>query len=334
MHAPPTAITLVNGLSVTRSYYAEAFERYGVSANFEHVGDFKTAVEPYERTGPSEAAQEASGAMLDSLYGQLISGIADGRRVTVEKAQGWLDDPPLTAQAAFDRGMLDGLSYREDVTESLIEGDLLTMGSYLQDLRREWNRRTARIAVLHAEGAIVGGSSDQDVFGSAYVGDRTLVRQLKEIREDEDIAAVVLRVNSPGGSGSASDAIWNAVRLTREEKPVVVSMGDYAASGGYYISMGSDWIVAEPGTLTGSIGVFGGKLNFAGALEEFGIYSTEQRALREHAVVDVGLRRAGAREVPRVPQRLLRRLRRQGGGGPVHDARGAARGRPGPGLDR
>ena len=271
LHAPPTAITLVHGLAVTQAYFGETFEKYGVSANFEHVGDFKSAVEPYERTGPSEAAQQATSAMLDSIYLQMVDGIAEGRGVTQERARAWIEDPPMSARAAHELGMVDTLSYREDVVDGQLDGKLQKMKPYLRERRRAWRSGDLRVAVLHADGAIVGGSSQSDLFGSRYVGDRTVVRQLKELREDEDIDAVVLRVNSPGGSGSASDAIWNAVGLTKAEKPVVVSMGDYAASGGYYISMGADRIYAQPGTLTGSIGVFGGKMNLAGLYGQVGV---------------------------------------------------------------
>lgn len=268
VHAPPTAITMVTGLAVTRSYYAGAFERYGVSANFEHVGDFKSAVEPYERTGPSEAAAEASAAILDSLYAQMVAGIAEGRGVSTEQALGWLEDPPLTAAGALEAGMIDALSYRDQVEDGIDE--FLGMKSYVSGRRRDW-KGGAQVAVIHAEGAIVGGESSQDFFGSAYMGDRTVVAQLEDVLDDDEIRAVVLRVNSPGGSGSASDNIWHAMEQVKAEKPVVVSMGDYAASGGYYISMGSNHIFAEPGTLTGSIGVFGGKLNLAGIYERFGV---------------------------------------------------------------
>lgn len=268
IHAPPTAITMVTGLAVTRSYYAGAFEKYGVSANFEHVGDFKSAVEPYERTGPSDAAAEASGAMLDSLYGQMVSGIATGRAVSEDRALAWVEDPPLTAAGALELGMIDALSYRDEVEDGI--DDFLGMKDYVSSRRREW-KDGPQVAVIHAEGAIVGGDSQQDFWGSNYIGDRTVVSQLEEVLEDDDIQAVVLRVNSPGGSGSASDNIWHAMEQVKAKKPVVVSMGDYAASGGYYISMGSNHIVAEPGTLTGSIGVFGGKLNLAGIYERFGV---------------------------------------------------------------
>ena len=277
IHVAPNALMLVNGLAVTRSYYKGTFEKIGVKPNFEHVGDFKSAVEPYERTGPSAAAQQADAAMLDSLYGQMVSGMAAGRGVDLEVARGWVDDPPVSPEAAAEAGMIDGARYRDEIVDAL-EGDPRPLHSYLRELRQTWTKRGDRVAVIYAEGAIISGASSSDFFGSQYVGDRTLRKHLKQAREDDTIKAVVLRVNSPGGSGQASDAIWRDVGLTQEAKPVIVSMGDYAASGGYYISMGSSRIFAEPGTITGSIGVFGGKMNLAGAYEKVGVtLHTEQR---------------------------------------------------------
>jgi protease-4 len=125
---------------------------------------------------------------------------------------------------------------------------------------------------VYAEGTIVSGDGNDSLFGgSNVIADRALVKLLEEVREDDDVKAVVLRVNSPGGSGGASDTIWRAVQKLKESKPVVASMGDYAASGGYYIAMGANEIVAQPNTLTGSIGVFGGKLNLGGFYEKIGV---------------------------------------------------------------
>lgn len=260
----PAGLTLVNGLEITQTYFKGTFEKFGVTANFEHVGDFKSAVEPFQRTGPSEAAQAATDALLDSLYGQLARGIAAGRGVDEAKARGWLDDPPITPEDALAAGMIDKLSYVDEVTTDTVKGDLVKMTDYLHDQRSSWGHGAAKVAVLYLEGTIVDGTSEESMFGGRSIGDRTVQKQLESLREDEDVKAIVLRVNSPGGSGSASDNMWRELQITREKKPVVVSMSDYAASGGYYISMGNNYIFAEPGTLTGSIGVFGGKMNLAG----------------------------------------------------------------------
>lgn len=267
----PAGLALVNGLALTQLYYKGALDKFGVSANFEHVGDFKSAVEPFQRDGPSEAASMAADAMLDSLYHQFIQGMAEGRGIEPAAAEALIDDPPITPEDAVAAGMIDGLAWRDQAIEDTTGEERTTLNSYMRDRRSDWKRGSKAVAVIYAEGTIVDGDSDQDIFGSGYIGDRTLRQQLADVREDDDVVAVVLRVNSPGGSGSASDAIWRELERTHETKPFVVSMGDYAASGGYYISMGADRIFAEPGTLTGSIGVFGGKLNLAGAYEKLGL---------------------------------------------------------------
>lgn len=306
VQAMPTGVMLVNGLAMTQTYYAGTFEKIGVRANFEHVGDFKSAVEPYERTGPSEPASAANETLLTSLYGQLVANIAENRGLDATAVQALIDTPPLSPREALQRGMLDRLSFRDQVRDQveLHAGvapetpeapisrpaagaaadeaataaedekrvELRHFQDHLAKRRTAWNKRQdVEIAVLHAEGAIVNGTGGESLFGGSSIGDRTLNKQIKELREDKAVKAVVLRVNSPGGSGSASDAILRELELTRAVKPVVVSMGDYAASGGYFISMGADHIVAEPGTLTGSIGVFGGKLNLSGALVQIGL---------------------------------------------------------------
>ena len=274
VHLAPTGFTLVNGLSITQLYFHDAFERFGVSSNFAHVGDFKSAIEPYERSGPSEAAATATHTLLDSLFSQLVTGIAEGRELSFNQALSLVNDPPMNPKMALETGLVDQLSYRDEVVDQVLadsEGELWHLSEYLSPLRKRWQNGESKVAVVHVDGTIITGETNQDMFGGQFVGDRTINRQLKDLREDESVDAVVLRVNSPGGSGMASDSIWRQVELTKQVKPVVVSMGDYAASGGYYISMGADRIVAQPGTLTGSIGVFGGKLNMEGLFKSLGI---------------------------------------------------------------
>lgn len=319
IHLAPAGLFFVNGLSVTQSYYAGTFEKIGVTANFEHVGDFKSAIEPYQRTGPSDAASEAMNTLLDSLFGQLVAGVATGRKMEPEQARALIEDPPLTPEGALAAGLIDHLSYRDQVIERLLdegegealpddeeiagddaaqvkgedaapeedededepdEDDLLKLKDYLSDRRASWSEGSDSVAVVYAEGQIIDGESGNEFFGGQMIGDITLVKSLEKLRDDDDVVAVVLRVNSPGGSGSASDAIWRAVERVKEKKPIVVSMGDYAASGGYYISAGASYIFAERGTLTGSIGVFGGKLVLGGAMEKIGVttYTYERGA--------------------------------------------------------
>lgn len=271
----PEGITLVTGMNVTNTYYSETLSMLGVSANFEHVGDFKSAVEPYERSGPSEAAATATNELLDSLYGAIVSGIGQGRGLDDESVRILIDEPPLTALAALDRGLIDSRIYEIEMLDTVIGDEpTVAMGDYIESLRTSW-RTDGNVTVLYADGPIILGSGGVGLFGDNVIGSVSTSRDIKKLAEDDSVDAVVLRVNSPGGSGQASDDIWQAINILKEAKPVVVSMGDYAASGGYYISMNADRIFAETTTVTGSIGVFGGKMNLAGLLAKAGMSQFE-----------------------------------------------------------
>jgi protease-4 len=270
IYLSPAGLTLVNGLSVTQNYFAGSLELLGVRPNFEHVGRYKSAVEVYERAGPSDEAREAMDALIDDFFGQYVELIAQGREMDTERVLALVNDPPLTPVEAMERGLVDALLPREEVLDQFAGDEPTPFMPYLRKVRSD-SKRKPYIAIVHAEGTIVSGKSGTEFTGGRYVGDEDLIRDLESARENQDVVAVVLRVNSPGGSGLASDNIWNAVQKLREEKPVVVSMGELAASGGYYIAMGADAIIAEPGTITGSIGVFGGKMNVSGLLDKLGV---------------------------------------------------------------
>lgn len=271
--SPPAGVFLVTGLAMTITYYADLFEKLDINPNFAHVGDFKSAVEPYERTGPSDAASEATNALLDSLYGSFIKGIASGRQLSEDKVRDLLDNPPITPEDALAAQAIDSIQYRD---EFLLK-DQEDVEFY--HWRKFWNVLQSEvdptiednIAIIYAEGAIMNGDSGSSVFGGQSIGDHSFRRYIQEAI-DEEVKAVVIRISSPGGSGSASDSIWRDVqRLKSLGIPVVISMGDYAASGGYYISMAGDYIFAQPNTITGSIGVFGGKMNLAGLYNKMGL---------------------------------------------------------------
>ncbi|MFH1465345.1 MAG: signal peptide peptidase SppA [Pseudomonadota bacterium] len=268
IHLAPAGLMLVNGLSMEQTYFAGTLDKVGVKPNFEHVGEFKSAIEAFERTGPSEAAQEATNTLLDSLYEQFVALVARGRGLEPEQVRALIDQAPITPQQAIDAGLVDGLAYSGAHRRG--DDDIITLKKYISRVRHQ-HKTTPQIAVVHAEGEIISGDSGTSMMGGRYVGDEDLIADLRQAWEDDDVVAVVLRVDSPGGSGLASDNIWNAIEELKQEKPVVVSMGDYAASGGYYISMGADHIVAQPGTITGSIGVFGGKMNVRGLYEKVGV---------------------------------------------------------------
>ncbi len=270
VYLAPAGIMMVHGFSITSEYYLGTFEKLGIHADFEHVGDFKTAVEPLQRSAPSEAASLAMDEMLDSLYAQFLDGISKARGITPDEAKALVDAAPVTPQQALDAKLVDGLKFRDEVREGMAGEERTKIKDYHEGPAPFAQGK--KIAVVHCEGQIIDGESGTPLFGGQMLGDRTFEEQLTDIREDDDVVAVVLRVNSPGGSGLASDNMWHQIELTKAAgKPVVVSMGDYAASGGYYISAGADKIYAQPGTLTGSIGVFGGKINLGGLYEQVGI---------------------------------------------------------------
>ncbi len=290
----PAGIVLVNGFSVHTTFYAGTFEKIGVKAEMLHVGDFKSAVEPYERTAPSEPAAEAMNALLDSLWGTVVAQIAQDRKLSVEELSARIDRPSLSPQRAVEAGLVDVLAYpdqlrarlheidqegwkdrlAEPVTEDqdAIDERFTKFSSYVAELRTLEQAGGSKIAVLHADGPIMSGEDGGGLFSQAALTDSAFHDWIEDVLEDDDVKAVVVRVNSPGGSALASDMMWHdLLRVKASGRPVVVSMGNYAASGGYYISAPADWIVAQPTTLTGSIGVFGGKLTFNGTYEKLGL---------------------------------------------------------------
>jgi protease-4 len=291
---PEAAILLVNGLDVSLSYYKGTFDKLGVTPEYEHVGDFKSFIEVYERTGPSEQAAAAYDGMLDSLYGQLVAGIAAGRGVTPEVARGWIEAPTLVPAAAVERGMIDAIGWEESVAAHLrdldapdwaarvaepVGGDeadadrpTTPLDDYLAEIRDEDEAPGDKIAVVYAEGQIVNGAAGGLFGDQGMLTETDFASWMADAREDDEVKAVVVRVNSPGGSASAAQDMWKEVARTQAAgKPVVISMGDYAASGGYLMSCDADWIVAQPGTLTGSIGVFGGKFDTSGLWGKLGV---------------------------------------------------------------
>ncbi|MCB9682948.1 MAG: signal peptide peptidase SppA [Alphaproteobacteria bacterium] len=290
----PAALSLVTGLSIEVSYYKDTLAKLGIEPEYEHVGDFKSAIEVFERTGPSAPAAQAYEAMLDALYGDMVAGIAAGRGISEADVRAFIDTPTLTPKDMLDRGMIDLLAWpdamaahvhqvRQDDFADLLAAPvtdkdtkhLTPLKEYIKDQRAEESGRGAAIAVIYAEGNIVSGDGTPSLFGDdGQLTDGKYARWMRQVREDDDIKAVVVRVNSPGGSALASSLMWREnARTIAAGKPVVVSMGDYAASGGYLMSANAERIFAEPGTLTGSIGVFAGKFDLSGTYDKLGIHT-------------------------------------------------------------
>jgi protease-4 len=269
--AAPTAILDVSGLAAEVTFYRGTLDKLGVEAQFEGVGRYKNAPNQLTERGFTEAHREQTEALVDSLFAQYVRGVAQARGLSPEDVRALVDLGPFSAQAARENGLVDELLYRDEVEGRLPASSRIRPGPYVREARGGFLDRRARVALVYAAGEIVTGESQASPLGGDFAGADTIVRGLRQAREDGAVRAILLRVDSPGGSGTASDAVWREVALARRSKPVVVSMGEYAASGGYYVSMGADAIVAQPGTITGSIGVFSGKLSFRGLYDKLGI---------------------------------------------------------------
>ena len=257
-----------HGLASTPVFYKDLLEKIGVEMQVFKVGTYKSAVEPFIATEMSDANREQLTEMLDSTWDELLTAVSASRGVSKEKLNGYADRfmDFCPAEEYVACGMADTLLYKDGVQAYLksltgIDGDddlnLVTMETMKERLKLnkivEDAADKSKVAVFYAFGEIDGSASSLD----EGINSKKVIKELRELREDDDVKAVVLRVNSPGGSAYGSEQIWREVTLLKAAKPVVVSMGDYAASGGYYISCAADCIVASPITLTGSIGIFG-----------------------------------------------------------------------------
>lgn len=258
----PFGLVVLPGLASEPMFYAAAFEKWGVGVQVTRSGKYKGAVEPFIRRDLSPENREQLSALLGDLWTELRDDIAEARSIAPAALQELVDREGLIPpEAAKTANLVTDIGYRDEIIARLREetgsepGEAfrqVSFADYLKHVPEPSGRGDARIAVVYAEGEIVDGEGyEAEVGGAAYA------RELRSLREDDTVAAVVLRVNSPGGSAAAAEEMLRELRLLREVKPVVVSMGSYAASGGYWISAFADHVLAEPATITGSIGVFG-----------------------------------------------------------------------------
>lgn len=275
----PAASLDIPGPVFNLMFFADALKKIGVEFQLFRAGKYKSAFEPLVRNEPSAETQEMYGAMERTLRTHLATQIAEGRKVPVAKAMGWLNHSMFTAKEALAEKLIDRIGFEEDSIRQISDFSgaqkTLKFEKYdgvahdpteKKDHKRE--NKDEGIALIEAVGDIVmmsSGASDDSI------APRLMLKELEWARTDPDVKAVVLRVSSPGGSAIASDVIWRGVADLKKDKPVIVSMGSVAASGGYYISAGATRILAQPTTITGSIGVIGGMPKLTGIREKFGV---------------------------------------------------------------
>jgi protease-4 len=274
----PSGTVGVAGIGTEELFFKEFLDRFGIKAAFLQRKEYKSAGEALTNASMSPANREALQALLGSWFDQMVAGIAESRKIAPEAVRALVDRGPLMAGEAREGGLVDALGYRDEfdaaVKARASEADDLDIAEYL-DLGFSAKGASKKIAMINAVGAIVRGDEDEDrgLFDSA-VGVRSgvMAKAVRDALADDDIAAVLIRVDSPGGSYVASDTIWREiVKAKDKKKPVIVSMGNMAASGGYFIAMPADRIFAQPATVTGSIGVVLGKVVVGGALEKLDI---------------------------------------------------------------
>jgi protease-4 len=292
---PESATWMVTGVRAEVTFFKRLMDRLGVRAEMFQVGEFKGAAEPFTRDSMSPAMRAQHKALVDDIYEQMVAMIAADRQLSTERVRESIDIGLLTAQGAHEAGLIDRVIYADQWVEELkielavdeiamaedygkrkvdtdfsgMMGMIKLMELIMGGQRGKGAGQVQKIAVVYANGVITSGKSTSSLFGADTLGSDTLVAALDQADQDEDVVAIVVRIDSPGGSALASDLVWH--KITQIEKPVVASMGDTAASGGYYIAMGCDRVFAEPGTVTGSIGVVGGKVALAGLMDKIGV---------------------------------------------------------------
>ncbi len=268
----------LKGMRFELVYFRNTLDKLGVQVEIEHAGKYKDFGDMFTRTSMSPETREALTSILDGLYGHLVQTVAAARKKTPDQIRSTIDLGPFLSPEAKGQGLIDGLLYEDqmfaEVKEKLAGGDLkkLSLHDYLKiPASAVGLGGKQRIALITGQGGISRGENGEDFSGDSGIESESFDRILRRVANDSDIKGVVVRIDSPGGEVFASDAIWREMNLLSKKKPTVISMSDTAASGGYYIAMTGDPVVAYPGTITGSIGVVFGKANLHGLYDKVGV---------------------------------------------------------------
>jgi protease-4 len=287
---------MMPGVGLETMFYKGLFDKVGVGADYVQIGEYKGAEEPYTRSAPSDELRGELNKLVDSMYAQIIDGIATHRNLSKDAVKNAIDEAILTAKSAKQRGLVDHLVDEDGLRAMLkdeLGGDINLQRDYAEVKREPMDLSSPlalfqflskkpepsdkpAVALIHANGVIVDGESEDSMFGGGeQIGGEDLRKAFRMAVRDENIKAIVLRIDSPGGSALASEVMWQAARHAAEKKPLIISIGGMAASGGYYLASSGDYIFADPSAIVGSIGVVGGKFVLKGLFDKVGLTTEE-----------------------------------------------------------
>ncbi len=325
VYMEPVDDSNLKGLGLELMYFRNTLDKLGVQVDVEHAGKYKDYGDMFTKTGMSPETREVMNSIADDIYGDLVNTIAKGRGKSADVIRATIDDGPFLSIQAKEKGLVDELRYEDEMfgelKTALHESDLKKVaGRDFVNVPDAAAASPDRIAFVVGEGSITRG--DPDSTDDSGLESEQFDRILAKVENDSGIKAVIVRIDSPGGEVTASDEMWRAMNELRKKKPVVISMSDAAASGGYYMAMSGDPIIAYPATETGSIGVVFGKPNLHGLYDKLGI-TKDYVSRGRFALIDSdyqSLSDAGRAEAPRGHRCRLQRLRRQGRGGAQKEA--------------
>ena len=306
----PSASLDLEGVATYELFLRGTLDKIGAYPDLHHIGDYKTATNTFTEKGYTAAHKEMDESMNRDLYEQIVRDIADGRKKNETEVRALIDQGPFLPEDALHAGLVDDVEYEDQVDAKLRTGDQprhIDSDDYARvSLSSLGLNRGPRIAVIYAAGEITGGKSGFDPVNGPVVGSDTLIDYIRQARHDSSVRAIVLRIDSPGGSSIASDAIWRELMIAKRERadrPIVASMSDLAASGGYYIAIPAQAIVAQPSTLTGSIGIFGGKIVTGGVYEKLGAH-IESTSIGKRAEINSPARKYNPDELNKLQEQL------------------------------
>jgi protease-4 len=306
----PSAPLDLTGVATYELFLRGTLDKIGAYPDLHHIGDYKTAINTFTQKTFTPTHREMDESLNRDLYDQIVRGIADGRKKTDAEIRQRFDEGPFLPEDALHAGLIDDVAYEDQVDDKLGDGarrNQLDGDEYARvALTSVGLNRGPRVAVIYAAGTITSGKSGYDPLNGPVVGSDTLIEHIRQARRDSAVRAIVLRVDSPGGSAAASDAIWRELMITKNERsdrPLVVSMSDLAASGGYYIAMPAQVIVAQPSTLTGSIGIFGGKVVTGGIYQKLGA-RIESTSVGKNAEINSPARPYNPAELQKLQEQL------------------------------